>query len=84
MRSCWLGRTTDFALPAIDENDGAAMCFTSGTTGFSKGVIYSHRALVLHSLAECAVDAFGVSHQDTVLPSRRCFTPTPGACRTPA
>jgi fatty-acyl-CoA synthase len=58
----------NFAFPEIDENDGATMCFTSGTTGFSKGVIYSHRALVLHSLAECAADAFGVSHQDTILP----------------
>ncbi len=63
----------DFALPALDENDGAAMCFTSGTTGFSKGVIYSHRALVLHSLAECAVDAFGISHQDTILPVAPMF-----------
>lgn len=59
---------SDLALPEMDENDGATMCFTSGTTGFSKGVIYSHRALVLHSLAECAADAFGVSHQDTILP----------------
>src|SRR5207248_9943701 len=42
----------DFAFPKMDENEGATMCFTSGTTGFSKGVIYSHRALVLHSLAE--------------------------------
>lgn len=63
----------DFALPTLDENDGAAMCFTSGTTGFSKGVIYSHRALVLHSLAECAMDAFGISHQDTVLPVAPMF-----------
>jgi fatty-acyl-CoA synthase len=63
----------NFALPALDENDGAAMCFTSGTTGFSKGVIYSHRALVLHSLAECAVDAFGISHQDSILPCAPMF-----------
>jgi fatty-acyl-CoA synthase len=63
----------DFALPALDENDGAAMCFTSGTTGFSKGVIYSHRALALHSLAECAMDAFGISHQDTILPVAPMF-----------
>ena len=62
-----------FVLPMLDENDGAAMCFTSGTTGFSKGVIYSHRALVLHSLAECAVDAFGVSHHDTILPVAPMF-----------
>jgi fatty-acyl-CoA synthase len=63
----------DFVLPVLDENDGAVMCFTSGTTGFSKGVIYSHRALVLHSLAECAVDAFAVSHQDTILPVAPMF-----------
>ena len=63
----------DFALPVLDENEGAAMCFTSGTTGFSKGVIYSHRSLVLHSLAECAVDTFAMSHQDTVLPVAPMF-----------
>jgi len=64
---------SDLALPEMDENDGATMCFTSGTTGFSKGVIYSHRALVLHSLAECTADAFGVSHQDTILPVAPMF-----------
>jgi fatty-acyl-CoA synthase len=63
----------EFTLPEIDENDGATMCFTSGTTGFSKGVIYSHRALVLHSLAECAVDAFAISHNDTILPIAPMF-----------
>jgi fatty-acyl-CoA synthase len=64
---------SDFEFPDIDENDGATMCFTSGTTGFSKGVIYSHRALVLHSLAECAADAFAVSHHDTILPIAPMF-----------
>jgi len=63
----------DFKYPAIDENAGAAMCFTSGTTGFSKGVIYSHRSLVLHSMAECMVDAFGLSNNDTVLPVAPMF-----------
>jgi fatty-acyl-CoA synthase len=63
----------NFVLPDMDENDGATMCFTSGTTGFSKGVVYSHRALALHSLAECAADAFGVSHQDTILPVAPMF-----------
>src|SRR6266853_3014631 len=67
------GADANFEFPEIDENDGATMCFTSGTTGFSKGVIYSHRALVLHSLAECAVDAFAVSHQDTILPIAPMF-----------
>jgi fatty-acyl-CoA synthase len=63
----------DFRYPAIDENDGAAMCFTSGTTGFSKGVIYSHRAIVLHSFAEAMVDSFAISHHDTILPVAPMF-----------
>jgi fatty-acyl-CoA synthase len=63
----------DFQYPKLDENDGAAMCFTSGTTGFSKGVIYSHRALILHSFASAMVDAFAVGHHDTVLPVAPMF-----------
>ncbi len=63
----------DFRYPQIDENDGAAMCFTSGTTGFSKGVIYSHRALVLHSFACGLGEVFGMSHFDTVLPVAPMF-----------
>jgi fatty-acyl-CoA synthase len=62
-----------FEYPQLDENDGAAMCFTSGTTGFSKGVIYSHRALVLHSFAETMVDCFAIGHHDTVLPVAPMF-----------
>jgi fatty-acyl-CoA synthase len=63
----------DFQYPKLDENDGAAMCFTSGTTGSSKGVVYSHRALVLHSFASAMVDAFAVSHHDTVIPVAPMF-----------
>jgi len=63
----------DFVYPKMDENDGAAMCYTSGTTGNSKGVVYSHRALVLHSFAETAVDSFALSHHDTVLPVAPMF-----------
>jgi acyl-CoA synthetase (AMP-forming)/AMP-acid ligase II len=63
----------DFSYPKMDENDGAAMCFTSGTTGFSKGVIYSHRALVLHSFGEAMADSFAISHLDTVLPIAPMF-----------
>jgi fatty-acyl-CoA synthase len=63
----------DFQYPAIDENDGASMCFTSGTTGCSKGVIYSHRALVLHSFACGLNEVFGLSLHDTVLPVAPMF-----------
>jgi fatty-acyl-CoA synthase len=63
----------DFHYPAMDENDGAAMCFTSGTTGFSKGVVYSHRALVLHSFCCGLTEVFGMSHADTVLPVAPMF-----------
>jgi len=63
----------DFQYPSLDENDGAAMCFTSGTTGCSKGVVYSHRALVLHSFA-CGLRAvFGLHQFDTVLPVAPMF-----------
>ncbi|HEX4546052.1 MAG TPA: long-chain fatty acid--CoA ligase [Candidatus Acidoferrum sp.] len=63
----------DFRYPQIDENDGAAMCFTSGTTGCSKGVIYSHRALVLHSFCCGLLEVFGMSFSDTVLPVAPMF-----------
>ncbi len=64
----WLGKATgDFAYPELDENEAAAMCFTSGTTGKSKGVVYSHRAIVLHSFAQALTDTFGMSHRDVVL-----------------
>jgi fatty-acyl-CoA synthase len=63
----------DFCYPEIDENDGAAMCYTSGTTGSSKGVIYSHRALVLHSFACGLGEVFGMSFLDTILPVTPMF-----------
>src|SRR5260370_39627389 len=49
------------------------MCFTSGTTGCSKGVIYSHRALVLHSFAQALPDSLNLSCHDTVLPVAPMF-----------
>src|SRR4051794_10210495 len=51
-----------------DENRAAAMCYTSGTTGHPKGVVYSHRSTVLHSMGAMVADAAGVSERDRVMP----------------
>jgi fatty-acyl-CoA synthase len=57
----------------VDENDACALCYTSGTTGKPKGVLYSHRALALHSMALAMVDSFAVSHGDVVLAATPMF-----------
>ncbi len=51
-----------------DENSAAAMCYTSGTTGNPKGVVYSHRSTVLHSMGTLFADTLAVSESDTILP----------------
>jgi fatty-acyl-CoA synthase len=51
-----------------DEDQAASMCYTSGTTGDPKGVVYSHRSVVLHSMAVCLADTLGVSEADVILP----------------
>ena len=57
-----------FEYPQLDEQQAAAMCYTSGTTGLPKGVLYSHRSIALHSLGTMLVDTLGVSERDRVLP----------------
>jgi len=65
----WLaGADGDYRWKELDENDAAGMCYTSGTTGNPKGVVYSHRSNVLHAMMAIEPDAMGLSSRDTVLP----------------
>ena len=58
----------DFGYPEIDENQASSLCYTSGTTGVPKGVAYTHRSVVLHSVLQATVDNFGIHHADVLLP----------------
>jgi len=57
----------------VDENAAAGLCYTSGTTGEPKGVLYSHRALALHTLGICLPDGFGLGERDVILPAVPMF-----------
>ncbi len=59
--------------PGIDEDAAAGLCYTSGTTGEPKGVLYSHRAIVLHTLAVCLPDGFALGEADVILPAVPMF-----------
>ena len=57
----------DYEWPPLDENTASTLCYTSGTTGNPKGVMYSHRSTLLHALAACGADAFGLVARDSIL-----------------
>ena len=57
----------EFDWPVVDENAAAAMCYTSGTTGDPKGVVYTHRSIWLHSMQVCMTDSMALSQADRAL-----------------
>ncbi|MFI5978655.1 long-chain fatty acid--CoA ligase [Streptomyces sp. NPDC051452] len=61
------GRSTTYDWPELDERQAAAMCYTSGTTGDPKGVVYSHRSIYLHSMQVNMAQSMGLTDQDTSL-----------------
>jgi fatty-acyl-CoA synthase len=68
-----IASTKPISWPQIDERRAAAMCYASGTTGRPKGVVYSHRALVLHSLVSALPDVFGIDSRDVIMPAVPMF-----------
>ncbi len=65
----WLGAQSDnYEWPAFDENSASSMCYTSGTTGNPKGVVYSHRSTLLHAWGAALPDALNISSRDAILP----------------
>jgi len=66
-------QSSDFAWPELDEKQASGLCYTSGTTGNPKGVLYSHRSTVLHAMALALPDAFDISARDVVMPCAQMY-----------
>ncbi len=65
--------SADFAWPELDERQASGLCYTSGTTGNPKGVLYGHRSTVLHALALALPDAFDLGARDVVMPCAQMY-----------
>jgi fatty-acyl-CoA synthase len=65
-----LAEQTDepFEYPELDDRMAAGLCYTSGTTGNPKGVLYSHRSNILHAMGKCLADSVAIKHSDVVMP----------------
>ncbi|MCA9522621.1 MAG: long-chain-fatty-acid--CoA ligase [Myxococcales bacterium] len=61
-------QSAEYSWPVLDETCASSLCYTSGTTGNPKGVLYSHRSTVLHSFCVCAADGLAVSSREVILP----------------
>jgi len=66
-------QSPEFDWPVLDEKSASGLCYTSGTTGNPKGVLYSHRSTVLHAMALAFPDAFDLSARDVVLPCAQMY-----------
>lgn len=67
------GFDADYTWPSFDERAASSLCYTSGTTGNPKGVLYSHRSTVIHAMAACQNSAMGLSAHDTIMPIAPMF-----------
>jgi len=88
------GTSSGFNFPTLDERQAAVLCYTSGTTGNPKGVLYSHRSTLLHALGALGADSLGLSCSDRAMPvvpmfhanawgfrTRRCSPVRTWSCR---